>query len=205
MDKAIQIMVDFVEGNLSINQFQYEFFNNGLLKSKLRQKLNLPAYKSYNYNISDYLKNELQHTKGQWDNIDARSTVWYALKDWLKCNHIHFKEYTKYVEDYRLVLQLQPSWLDCVDDQGIFDKIIAEMPQDLSKTKRIQWGKNRIKELFRYDKTYPRWVQSPEWPIVNGKPLVFRGQIKERKGDERVYYTFYDPENGEETVVVQFY
>ena len=48
-------------------------------------------------------------------------------------------------------------------------------------------------------------IQSPEWPIVNGKPLVFRGQSKEKKYDERVFYYFYDPDTGEETVIEQMY
>ena len=66
-------------------------------------------------------------------------------------------------------------------------------------------GEAELKKLFRYDKTYPRWVQDPEWPIVNGKPLVFSHQSKGKKGDERVYYYFYDPETQMETVIAQIY
>ena len=75
----------------------------------------------------------------------------------------------------------------------------------MSKTKRVAWGKARIKELFKYDKTYPRWIQYPEWPIVNGKPLVFSHQKKAGKGDERVYYYFYDPDTKKETAITQMY
>ena len=87
----------------------------------------------------------------------------------------------------------------------IFDKIIAEIPADLPKTKRIKLGKEKIKELFKYDKTYPRWVQGAEWPVVDGKPLVFSHQKKAGRDDERVFYYFYDPETKEETVIMQMY
>lgn len=115
------------------------------------------------------------------------------------------ESYTKYDDDYDYTLGIQPSWLDINDEYGIFDKIIEEVPKDLSKAKRIAYGKNRLKELFKYDKTYPRWVQAPEWPIVNGKPLVFSHQSKGKKDDERVYYYFYDPDTKEETIVMQMY
>ncbi len=104
-----------------------------------------------------------------------------------------------------LRLDMQPSWADCDDDQGIFDKIIADLQKNICNTKQISLGKARIKELFRYDKTYPRWIQSPEWPIVNGKPLVFSHQRKAGKDDERTFYYFYDPDTKEETVITQFY
>ena len=108
-------------------------------------------------------------------------------------------------EEYKMLLDIQPSWLDIEDDQGIFDKLLKEIPKDISKTQEIKFGKERIKELFRYDKTYPRWVQSPEWPIINGKPLVFSNQKKDKKNDERVYYYFYNPDTNEQVVIEQFY
>jgi uncharacterized protein YwqG len=39
------------------------------------------------------------------------------------------------------------------------------------------WLKEKIKTDFRYLKKQPKWLQSPEWPIGNGKPMVFLGQI----------------------------
>lgn len=68
----------------------------------------------------------------------------------------------------RLILLLKP--------------LIESIPKDLSKTKRVAMGKEKIRALFRYDKSYPRWIQGAEWPIVNGKPLVFSHQER-IKGD----------------------
>ena len=205
MKHEIEVLVDYVEGKLNICDFREEFLNNHKLKQLLAQKVVIARYKSYNYNVYDYLCRQLNPQTNHWNNIYSRYVVWVNLKTFLSYNNIPFKDYTKYDEDYDFLLEIQPSWLDISDDQGIFDKIIAEMPKDLSKTKRIQWGKNKLKELFKYDKTYPRWIQDPEWPIVDGKPLVFARQERAGKDDERTYYYFYDPETGNQTIITQIY
>ncbi len=162
MKHEIEVIVDYVEGKLNITDFREEFLNNHKLKQLLANKVIAACYKNYNYNIYDYLYRQLNPKTNHWNNIYSRYVVWFNLKTFLSYNNIPFKDYTKYDEDYAFLLEIQPSWLDIIDDQGIFDKIIAEVPKDLSKTKRIQWGKNKLKELFRYDKTYPRWIQDPE-------------------------------------------
>ena len=90
----------------------------------------------------------------------------------------------------RLILLLKP--------------LIESIPKDLSKTKRVAMGKEKIRALFRYDKSYPRWIQGAEWPIVNGKPLVFSHQERIKGDDWHVLYYFYDPDTKEQTVVEQF-
>ncbi|MBQ9709720.1 MAG: hypothetical protein IJV67_03750, partial [Clostridia bacterium] len=47
-------------------------------------------------------------------------------------------------EEYKMLLDIQPSWLDIEDDQGIFDKLLKEIPKDISKTQQIKYGKERI-------------------------------------------------------------
>ena len=100
-------------------------------------------------------------------------------------------------------MKIQPDWLDVLDD-SILQPIIDSIPAGLSKTKRIVMGKEKIRAMFRYDKTYPRWVQSPEWPIVDGKPLVFSHQEKVNGTDMFTKYYFYDPDTKKETVIEQF-
>lgn len=92
------------------------------------------------------------------------------------------------------VLDIQPSWLD-IEDDSIFQQILAEIPQELSKAQRIKLGKERVKKLFKYDKTYPRWIQSPKWPIVNGKPLVFSHQLKAMSSMRIITFTTRTPRN----------
>lgn len=208
MNQAIQYMVDYVEGRLDITGFQKHLKNDLVLKKELSKRFDFSYvfYDNYNNNAYDYLMSLDGFKKDDWDNYENRFDLYMELIRWLKWFKIPYDDsFMKYKEDYEYILNIQPSWLDCADDQGIFERIIAETPQELSKSKRIQWGKSKIKELFRYDKTYPHWIQSPEWPIVNGKPLVFSHQKKAGKDDVRTFYYFYDPDTGEETVVTQFY
>ena len=208
MNQAIQYMVDYVEGRLDISEFKKLLKTDQELKKELRKKfdLNYSAYSPYNNNVFDYITRHNRFQGSDWDNITNRYIIYMEFKRWLDWFHVPYNaSFLKYEDDYEYILNIQPSWLDCADDQGIFERIIAETPQELSKSKRIQWGKSKIKELFRYDKTYPHWIQSPEWPIVNGKPLVFSHQKKAGKDDARTFYYFYDPDTGEETVVTQFY
>ena len=206
MNQELQIIIDYVGGKSNIKEFRKEFLNNPSIKKLLESKIYIEAFKSYNYNLFDYFNKRINPLRNDWNNVYSKYVVWYDLKLFLDYNHIVYdRSNQKYQDDYSYILDIQPSWLDIEDDQGIFDKIIAECPKDLSKTKRVAWGKARIKELFKYDKTYPRWIQDPEWPIVNGKPLVFSHQKKAGKNDERVYYYFYDPDTKKETVITQMY
>ncbi len=205
MKKEIQIIKDFVEGKSNIETFKKELDNNIELKKCLKQKILIEYLKPYDYNHYDYLYGDLQFLKGKWENPFGRYSVWWSLCEWLKYNKIQFEPTNKYCSEYKLLSAMQPSWLELVDDQGIFDKILQELPQDLTKAKQIAWGKQRLKEMFRYDKTYPRWVQGAEWPIKNGQPLVFSHQKKFAKDDERVLYYFYDPQTKEEEIVEQMY
>lgn len=206
MNQELQIIIDYVGGKSNIKEFRKEFLNNPSIKKLLESKIYIEAFKSYNYNLFDYFNKRINPLRNDWNNVYSKYVVWYDLKLFLDYNHIVYdRSNQKYQDDYSYILDIQPSWLDIEDDQGIFDKIIAECPKDLSKTKRIAWGKAKLKELFKYDKTYPRWIQDPEWPIVNGKPLVFSHQKKAGKNDERVYYYFYDPDTKKETVITQMY
>jgi hypothetical protein len=60
--------------------------------------------------------------------------------------------------------------------------------------------------MFIYTDKPPRWMQNPEWPIVDGKPLIFKYQSNDVKdySVSKIDYYFYNPENGEEVVVEQF-
>jgi hypothetical protein len=202
--EEIRLIIDFIEGKKPINEFKNDIENNVHLKDFLKKKVNNPSLSYNNYNYYDYFHGQYRYIKN-WDIVFVRYNLQEMLRLHLSRLGYGFEVYKKYEEDYLFLLKMLPGWLDCVDDQGIFDKIIAEIPADLPKTKRIKLGKEKIKELFKYDKTYPRWVQGAEWPIVDGKPLVFSHQKKAGRDDERVFYYFYDPETKEETVIMQMY
>lgn len=204
MKKGFQPILDYVEGRMSITEFQFLFETDKSLQRTLKLPMDkkYTGFRDYNYNVFNFLKGDCYKNKS-WNCISLRDRVQEILCVFLDNQQISYKRYPLYMEEYRFLLQIQPDYIDCQPD-SILQPIIDSIPKDLSKTKRIAMGKEKVKALFKYDKTYPRWVQEAEWPIVNGKSLVFSHQKKAKGGDIRTYYYFYDPDTKEQTVVEQF-
>ena len=198
-------ILDYVEGRMSITEFQHLFETDKQLQKTLKLPMDkkYTCFRDYNYNLYDFFKNSYDYKNKSWDTIANRSSIQGELMRLLDYYCIKYNDYKKYDEDFSFALNIQPLWVFVFDD-SILQPIIDSIPKDLSKTKRIAMGKEKIKSLFKYDKTYPRWIQEAEWPIVNGKPLVFSHQEKVKGEDFHTLYYFYDPETKEETVVEQF-
>ncbi len=206
MKKEYQIIVNYVEGRLLAEEFHKILLDNSSLQGLLKKRYDKQYHylKPFNYNLYDYFMQGYIFQDKNWNKIRIQYVLQAELAGFLKKNGIEkFILYKQYEEDYDFLIEIQPAWLRGCDD-SILQPIIDSIPKDLPKTKRIAMGKEKIKALFKYDKTYPRWVQSPEWPIVNGKPLVFSHQQKAKGGDIRTYYYFYDEDTEKETVIVQF-
>lgn len=204
MKKGYQPILDYVEGRISAESFHKELLQNSLLKKMLLNwQCKKDALKDYGYNCYEFLINDWRFKCLNWNNVTTRYYLSWWLENILIDKDILFLPYKKNEQDYNFLLKIQPAWLDINDDK-IFQRIIDEIPQELSKTQRIKLGKEKVKAMFKYDKTYPRWVQDPEWPIVNGKPLVFSHQEKVKGEDFHTYYYFYDEDTKEQTIVEQF-
>ncbi len=204
MKKEFQPILDYVEGKLSANDFRKELFQNSFLKSAFSKwHCKLTALKEYEYNFYYFLIHDWRFNKSDWSNVTTKYYLLWWLEKFLKDNNIDFTPIVQYEQDYDFLLNIQPSWLD-INDNSIFQQIKDGIPNNLSKTQQIKLGKEKVNAMFKYDKTYPRWVQSPEWPIVNGKPLVFSHQEKVKGDDCHTYYYFYDEKTKEQTIVEQF-
>ena len=200
-----QIIVDYVEGRLPAEEFHKQFLTNKFLQRVLQNKMSsrYTFLSAYDYSLYNYLLNEWQFVHRKWNSFTIQNMLQEVLTAYLDDNNIKYNLYPKYAEEYIFLLSIQPSWLD-IDDDFIFQQIMQEIPQDLPKTQRIKMGKEKIKAMFKYDKTYPRWIQDPEWPIVNGKPLVFSHQERVKGDDFHTLYYFYDEDTKEVTVIEQF-
>ncbi|MDR0850852.1 MAG: hypothetical protein LBN07_05275, partial [Christensenellaceae bacterium] len=176
--KTIQILTDFVEGKITVEDFWKEFkasedIRNILINNEIKKRDGDGWWCSANTlinsikNISSYYYSSMLHI---------------CVSFYFESNNIPIKFDRFYENRYKFFLDIQPSWLDVSPNEENFliENIINKIPTDLkTKTEKIKWCKEKIKELFKYDKTPPRWVQYAAWPIVNGKPLVFRKQSKE--------------------------
>ena len=199
--QLLQVAVDYVEGKIDINAFNKEYNNNKELVIFLKkQMVNEIGYFEGCYNVHAFLGRFLSR---QNVGVFSKFWVWLCLESLLNYYKIPYTPYLKYCEDNAFLLDILPSWLSCTNDNDVYAKVIEETPTDLAETKRFILGRQKIKELFKYDKTYPRWIHEPEWPIINGKPLVFSHQKGFNAEDGEVLYYFYDPETKEETIVTQ--
>lgn len=88
-----------------------------------------------------------------------------------------------------------------VDALGIIDRIVSEVDESWSRAKKVKYIRERVREIFHLDKgKYPRWIQEPEWPVMNGRPMQYVGTETVRKG-EWLRHRFVDPVTGEERTV----
>jgi len=67
------------------------------------------------------------------------------------------------------------------------------------------WFKNEFRERFRFLSAAPKWVQSPCWPLHDGVPLVFLGQLSARGllHDDSQVCVFMHPDSAEIVTLVQ--
>jgi tetratricopeptide (TPR) repeat protein len=200
-EKAIQIMTDFVEGKMDIKSFKNEFDNNAIIKKTLGYDPLFMGYSGFEgKDIIRYLERRNLLRRG--DQLG----FWGGIEDFLsRCNY-PFTPTQYYDERYGFLLNVQPSWV-IIEDDFLEEQIVSKIPDDLlTKAKRIAWCKAQIKELFRCDKSKPRWIQDVCWPILNGKPLVFKKQIKNTSGhNDGADFIFYNPDTGEEHIITQWY
>jgi hypothetical protein len=129
------------------------------------------------------------------------------IEDFLQKAEVSFRPVKRFGSRYSLILKAVPEYLD-PPLEFMTEKVIP-VDSDLSDIQKKKLIKERLKEYFKYVDKPPKWIQSPEWPIRDGKPLVFVGQLSmdasELFHDKGAAYLFYDPDNGGFETVAQFY
>jgi hypothetical protein len=71
------------------------------------------------------------------------------------------------------------------------------------------WLEEQLTLFFRFMVKPPNWIQDPEWPLFQGRPMIFIGQIDLPLGSTSIlnhtasYYVFMDYETGCTQVVSQ--
>lgn len=71
------------------------------------------------------------------------------------------------------------------------------------------WLDSRLAESFRSLTHPPDWLQGPEWPLRDGRPMTFVGQIEVRRSPslpqnhDAIFYVFWDKTSGGTRVIIQ--
>lgn len=72
-----------------------------------------------------------------------------------------------------------------------------------------EWLDQQLRDSFRSLTKAPEWLQGPEWPLYNGQPMTFVGQLDVRRAPASVlsydatFFVFWDTASGETRVVIQ--
>jgi len=207
-NEAIDTMKAFVSGQMSAEDFWKEFKASETIRNilindeekweKEKATESGSAWFSTTQSVYENVKNIKSYKDSERLHWIVRK---YILRNQIPVNIDNF-----YSDRFDFLINIQPDWLDVENEEFLINEIINKIPGDIkTKSQKIRWCKDKIKEYFKYDKTPPRWIQNPEWPIVDGRPLVFKSQSREREDDEQVCFYFYDPDTKQETVVTQFY
>ncbi len=112
-------------------------------------------------------------------------------------------------EDYSIKNKLElyisscPSYIDGPEvwNSKIIDHIIDECSDsDAMKTKK-EYVRKRIIDVFHIEKgKHPRWLQNPNWPFNDGKPMQYIKTQVIRKG-EWLQHVFEDPVSGKQRII----
>ena len=113
-------------------------------------------------------------------------------------------------EKFCFLLDSCPEAVSGIEVESVLEDLMASLPTDLSKSKRIKLFKEKLKEVFPTAAgKWPRWIQDGEWPLgTNGKPMRFVKQQRKKGKEyaETLYtqYFFEDVDSGEVRIVDQF-
>lgn len=96
---------------------------------------------------------------------------------------------------------------ECVDGPevwacGILERLAASLPEGMKRSERTKLLKERICEAFHLapKAKRPRWMQSPDWPIHEGRPMRFL-RTEKQHGGEVLLHRFVDDATGTERIV----
>lgn len=210
--EALQNMKDFADGVISIDNFYRTFQEKKVYQDLLiHDKTRIMGYYAQDKKTGRFILNKKLPSdyNGLYSPEYFLTHPLISLNDkyefygmvrryfWRRGDHGPLVK-NEELKSFELMLKAQPKWI-CVRDENFLHELERNCP---TESNRFKWYKQKYLELFRYERTPPEWVQSPEWPIVNGQPLVFKQQ---KEDGELVQYLFYQPQTLEETIVEQYY
>lgn len=225
-DIALRIMLDFVHGKMTTREFWGHYKSNESIRKLLIKDKTIPKYAAHldpGNQIKGREKIAFTLTGSELflyyhpvkllervniDKLRDRDALFWIVRTYFTRRKEQFEVKNEDAKLYRLINVIQPDWLrpeefDNLLDEDFLINIVFSAPENLSEELKEQWCKNRLLELFKFDSKPPEWLLFPQWPIVDGKPLVFDRQENDKNNDSRVLYHFYNSETKEKTVIEQ--
>lgn len=186
--KIEDVLIAFVEGSMDILEFERFFFLSNEMEPFLKAIDSIPEYVD-EVDLYQYLIR--RNFKSPGDAVTIHSLfAWILEQLGVPC-----KPTKHYERLYDVLLKVQPKWLDVPSEYlSQFGKAFQEM----SKGEFKKFVSERLRNDFCYEKTPPKWIQNPTWPMANGVPLKFLDQKKiDSQHDETWCYRFSNGKTGE--------
>jgi hypothetical protein len=147
------------------------------------------------------------HNKQDRTKLEGLVNSEGIIEDFLRKAEVPCQPVERFGSLYSLILQTVPKHLD--PPMEFIEKKILPAASNLSEGQMKKAIKERLNEHFRYVDKPPRWIQNPDWPICEDRPLVFVGQLEidapEHFHDKGAAYLFFDPTKGDFRTVTQFH
>ena len=223
-----QFWIDFAEGRITVPQMLertntetalLDWFNTivpeGTVTCVVRKETDETGYTRYfpenvPFTVQTMIREELG--KGGRSNLahclNIHSCLSRILTEAFPEDGIVIDETLEKKFDF--MLDACPEAVDGPEVQQVIEDLLASLPADLPKGKRVKLFKEQVKEVFPTAAgKWPRWVQGGEWPLgAKGKPMRFVEQ-KRKKGKEYAnmlytQYFFEDVDTGEQRIIDQF-
>ncbi|MDR2013280.1 MAG: hypothetical protein LBQ20_09635 [Rhodanobacter sp.] len=180
--QELESLCKFVSGEISPREFESILYGSSELEQYFSSK-KPPSYFHGGISLYHYLIGVNYSDPAQIFN--AQDRVQRALEeDGCKVNLD-----TTQRELHELILSAQPKWLEVPTD--FVAELLKDTP-DISKAEKTKWLKAKLLSAFQCLKKPPKWLQDAMWPIQEGKPLIFVGQLElgNEFHDDSVVYVF---------------
>lgn len=197
MNQDLELLVQFVSGKIEAKQFESSLYASSSIEEYLSDDPDLPAY-SY-IGGDNYLFLISQDYNDPGGILNAQG----AVEEFLERKGVEFNKTNRHGEIYDIILKAQPRWLD-IDSKHIAERYLPKL-EGLTKESTIKKLQESLLKDFKCVNSQPKWIQSPAWPIVEGEPLIFLGQIEIEKyfHDTAAAYIFHNPKDDSIETVIQ--
>lgn len=202
MDKNWEILVDFVQGTISKEEFEQEFYYNSELQDILNDtSMNWSG--TYLVNSTPFLFLTEQNLQSSLGALNAQE----AIQMLLDRKGIPYSVSSVYEQCFHLIQKVQPKYVDA--DWEFIETYILPSNNIFNQKELELYCKDRYKELFRFQSKPPKWIQNPQWPIKDAEPYYFIGQLELKSikafHDDGIIYVFINDSSGEIKNVIQTY
>lgn len=173
MNKHLKILKDFAEGVITITDFEKLLYAEIGFETVLSDK-NIDTSNLY---LGEYDNIYTYLISLNYKNAEDWTDIHHTVCSFLEVKQVGFSKTLIYEDFLDVMLSAQPKYLDILP--SFYEQYIWKLNYEtLSKIKQKQKVKETINALFKYHKKPPKWIQNPNWPIENNKPLFFLGQYE---------------------------